>query len=58
MKSKTIRRLSKYLKDDEVKNLLGKCKGRRDQIIIELILLTGYKMLQIFTALNTLVTNV
>ena len=33
MKSKTIKRLPKYLKDEEVKNLLDKCEGRRDRII-------------------------
>jgi Site-specific recombinase XerD len=44
MKSKTVKRLPKYLKDEEVKNLLDKCEGRRDRIIIELILLTGLRV--------------
>jgi len=44
MKSKTVKRLPKYLKDEEVKNLLDRCKGRRDRIIIEVILLTGLRV--------------
>jgi len=44
MKSKTVKRLPKYLKDEEVKNLLDRCEGRRDRIIIELILLTGLRV--------------
>ena len=47
MKSKTIKRLPKYLKDEEVKNLLDRCKGRRDRIIIELILLTGLRVSEV-----------
>ena len=47
MKSKTVKRLPKYLKDEEVKNLLDKCEGRRDRIIIELILLTGLRVSEV-----------
>jgi Site-specific recombinase XerD len=44
MKSKTVKRLPKYLKGEEVKNLLDRCEGRRDRIIIEVILLTGLRV--------------
>ena len=47
MKSKTVKRLPKYLKDEEVKNLLDRCEGRRDRIIIELILLTGLRVSEV-----------
>ena len=47
MKSKTVRRLPKYLKDQEVKNLLDRCEGRRDRIMIELILLTGLRVSEV-----------
>ena len=47
MKSKTVKRLPKYLKDEEVKNLLDKCEGRRDRLIIELILLTGLRVSEV-----------
>ena len=50
MKSKTInriKRLPKYLKDEEVKNLLDRCEGRRDRIIIDLILLTGVRVSEV-----------
>jgi len=46
-KSKTVKRLPKYLKDEEVKNLLDRCEGRRDRIIIELILLTGLRVSEV-----------
>jgi site-specific recombinase XerD len=46
MKSK-VKRLPKYLKDEEVKNLLERCEGRRDRIIIELILLTGLRVSEV-----------
>ena len=47
MKSKTVKRLPKYLKDEEVKNLLDRCEGRRDRIIIEIILLTGLRVSEV-----------
>jgi len=47
MKSKTVKRLPKYLKDEEVKSLLDRCEGRRDRIIIELILLTGLRVSEV-----------
>ena len=47
MKSKTVKRLPKYLKDEEVKNLLDSCRSRRDRIIIELILLTGLRVSEV-----------
>ncbi|VUT25993.1 MAG: putative tyrosine recombinase XerC-like protein [Candidatus Methanolliviera sp. GoM_asphalt] len=46
MKSK-VKRLPKYLKDEEVKNLLDRCEGRRDRLIIELILLTGLRVSEV-----------
>jgi integrase len=46
MKSK-VKRLPKYLKDEEVKNLLERCEGRRDRLIIELILLTGLRVSEV-----------
>ena len=47
MKSQPVKRLPKYLKDEEVKNLLDRCEGRRDRIIIELILLTGLRVSEV-----------
>ena len=44
---KSIKRLPKYLKDEEVKNLLDRCEGRRDRLIIELILLTGLRVSEV-----------
>lgn len=41
------KRLPKYLNDEEVKNLLDKCKGRRDRLIIELMLLTGTRVSEV-----------
>ena len=42
-----VKRLPKYLNDDEVKNLLDRCKGRRDRLIIELMLLTGTRVSEV-----------
>ena len=42
-----IKRLPKYLNDDEVKNLLDGCKGRRDRLLIELMLLTGTRVSEV-----------
>ena len=39
-----VKRLPKYLNDDEVKTIMGNCEGKRDRIIIELILLTGIRV--------------
>ena len=39
-----VKRLPKYLNDDEVKAIMEHCEGRRDRIIIELILLTGLRV--------------
>ena len=42
-----VKRLAKYLNDDEVKNLLDSCKGRRDRLLIELMLLTGTRVSEV-----------
>ena len=41
------KRLPKYLNDEDVKALLDKCKGRRDRIVIELMLLTGIRVSEV-----------
>ncbi len=46
MKGK-VKRLPKYLKDEEVRTLLDRCEGRRDRLIIELILLTGLRVSEV-----------